>query len=164
MRGKAGGLLRPITETVSSSFRTSLRATVSHAPPTPTIKIVVKDEEPEGFTPRTDSLAALKDAFDEDRVKVVGKTKVGKTPAYQIQVDLTGRDGLSTSKIDYYVDVNKFKPLLVKFDIKQKVLGVDAVSTSTQRYLLYELLQPTKKNLELLKLDNHPGATVDRAR
>ncbi len=41
MQGKAGGLLGSITETPSSSFKTSLRATISCAPPTPTLKVIV---------------------------------------------------------------------------------------------------------------------------
>ncbi len=138
------------------------KTTKIYDPETNTVKIYRTDEGTKGFTPRRDFVEGLKEAFTEDRVRVIGKTKVGKTPAYLIRINLTGREGLKTSKVDYYVDRDKFKPLLVKFNIKLKVRGADVASRTSQRYQVYELLQPTKENLKLLKLDKHPGAKVIR--
>jgi hypothetical protein len=127
--------------------------------------VITESTQPISATEQTPD-AWLREAVHEHRAQVTGQVEVDGHQAWRLTISRPPTpnpellDGHELPAPTVLVDANTYVPLeSVVYGVSHEG-GKTALETVTTRYLNYEELPATPANEALLKLANHPGATV----
>jgi len=106
--------------------------------------------------PYGDPGAQLRQLQEQGRLRFAGETRVDGRAAYRLVSDVKQLGRRGRESVEFMVDSETYLPLAEHLSRRS---GANFGYDIRTRFLTYERLPLNKRNLALLKLDPHPGAT-----